>query len=284
LTIEIDGKDHKTVLDLITLRVQRPSYNPVVKSISVPSSIDAGESLPVEIVLKNLGYNDLDDVYVTVKIPELGIVQGPKWFGDIFNLEDCDDDCDKEDTVYGRLYLEIPYEASEGFYEIEVIVYNDDSETSETKTVMVNNDFSSNVIVTDSSKLVSVNEDAEFDLLIVNPTDNVKVYRIVSESTKYVSSTTSQTVIAVPAGSTMKVRVFASADTEGEYNFDVNIFDGETLSNTVNLDLEVEGKSVNSTAILTIILAIIFLVLLVALIVLISKRPQKTEEFGESYY
>ena len=36
--------------------------------------------------------------------------------------------------------------------------------------------------------------------------------------------------------------------------------------------------------VLTIILAIIFIVLLVILIVLLGKKPEKQEEFGESYY
>ncbi len=47
----------------------------------------------------------------------------------------------------------------------------------------------------------------------------------------------------------------------------------------------VEDASVTSPiVVLTIILAIVFLVLLVVLIVLIGKKPEKVEEFGESYY
>ncbi len=66
----------------------------------------------------------------------------------------------------------------------------------------------------------------------------------------------------------------------------MNVISGNEL-NTVALNTQVEGKSVaskNPITVLTVILAIVFLVLLVVLIVLIGKKPNKSEEFGESYY
>ena len=66
--------------------------------------------------------------------------------------------------------------------------------------------------------------------------------------------------------------------------FDVNVFSSEKLLEKVTLKLNAEGKAVNPIVVLTVVLAIIFLVLLVVLIVLIGRKPQKTEEFGESYY
>ena len=118
----------------------------------------------------------------------------------------------------------------------------------------------------------------------MNPTNNVKVYRLVSVDGSDVS-TSGDAIIAVPAGSSKAVKITASAETEGEYNFDVSVFSGEELVETVSLTLEAEGSSNASlTVVLTIILAIIFIVLLVVLIVLIGKKPAKAEEFGESYY
>ncbi|MBT4377079.1 hypothetical protein HOD29_06920 [archaeon] len=283
LNVEVDGKMHKSDLDEVTLRVQRPTYNAVVKSITTPSSIDAGENFAVEVVLKNMGYNDLDDVYVSARISELGVYYGPKWFGDLVCLEDCDDDCDKEDTVMGELMLSVPYGVEQGIYALEVTVFNDDTETTEVRQVVIRNDFTSEVVTTGTEKEVRVGEDAEFTMLLVNPTDNVKVYKVVSESTDGVSSSTSQTVV-VSAGTSKEVTIVASAESEGEYSFNVNVLSGEDLVDTVTYNLDVEGKSWNSTVLLTVILAIIFLVLLVVLIVLIAKKPEKTEDFGESYY
>ena len=289
LNIEIDGKEYKTEIEDITLRVQRPSYNTALKSISVPQTIDAGETFPVDIVLKNIGYNDLDDVYVTVSISALGI-EKTSYFGDLVAMECCDndDDCcdeDAEDTVSGRLYLEIPYDIASGIYTLEVEVENDDTINSVIKQIFIENDFTENVIVTDYSQTVAVGEDAEYNLLIVNPTNKLQVYRIVSESTGDISSSTYQAVVAVTAGSSKTVTVIANADSEGKYNFDVNVFSGEELVNTVTLSLNAEEKTVTSPiVILTVILAIVFLVLLVVLIVLVTKKPEKADEFGESYY
>ena len=283
LNIEIDGKEHKTELDTITLRVQRPSYNVEVKSITVPSNIGAGDTFPVEIVLSNIGYNDLDDVYVTAKISELGVSQGPKWFDDLVNLENCSDDCDYDDTVMGRLYLDIPYNAKAGVYSLEVVVKNDDLETVVSKQILVKEDFADSIISTSMTKTVARNEEAEYELLIVNPTDNVKVYKILTDS-QDVTSTPSQAAIAIPAGSSKTVLVKASSDVEGEHTFNVNVFSGTTLEKTVGYKLIVEGKSINTLFVLTIVLAVIFLVLLVALIILLGKKPEKNEDLGESYY
>ena len=284
LNIEIDGKEYKTVLNDITLRVQRPSYNAVVKSITVPSYISAGETLSIDIVLKNMGYNNLDDLYVTVKSTELSLSQGPTWFGDLVKIEDCTEDCDKVDTVAGRLYLKVPYEVKAGVYSIDVVVSNDDTKTTQTKQFVVKNDYASNVIVTSAQKTVATGQTAEYKLLIVNPTNNVRVYTIIPEVSKDLTVTADQTVIAVPAGSSKEITITAEAAKEGEYNFLVNVLAGENLVSTSNLGLSVEGKTLNATVVLTVILAIIFLVLLVVLFVLLGKKPQKTEDFGESYY
>jgi hypothetical protein len=282
LNVKIDGN---SIFEYqpYELLVIRPTFDAEVKSVVVPSSITAGDTFPVEVVLKNMGHNDLDDLYVSASIKELGVSQGPKWFGDLVCFENCAAECDEEDTAMGRLYLDVPYSAKAGVYTLELVVENDDTETRVVKEIVVANDFSSNVISTNTAKAVSVGEEAVYELLIVNPTNNVKVYNIVTESEE-VSSSASQAVVAVPAGSSKAVTVAASSDVEGTYTFNVNVFEGENLSDTVAYNLVVEGKATNTVFILTIVLAAVFLILLVALIVILGKKPEKSEEFGESYY
>ncbi|MCA9487559.1 MAG: hypothetical protein KC516_01205 [Nanoarchaeota archaeon] len=285
LNVEIDGKDSKTELPEVTLNVQRPSYNTVIKSLTMPNSISAGETFPVDFVLKNMGYNNLDDLYVEVSIPELGISQGPKWVGDLVyscDAVDCGDN--DEDTVAGRLYLDVPYGVVEGVYELEFTVYNDDVETTMVKQIVLNNDFSQEVIVMSTEATVSAGENAVFSLLLVNPTNNVKVYKILAEDVNGLSISTEPQIVAVPAGSSKTVSVTAYAEEQGNYDFSVNVLSGESLVDSIDFNVMVEGKTTNTTVILTIILAIIFLVLLVILIVLIGRKPEKTEDFGESYY
>ena len=286
LNIEIDGQDYKTELAEITLSVQRPSYNADIKSITVSQTAEAGENLPIDVVLKNRGYNDLDDLFVTATIVELG-VQKTAYFGDLVAIEEdsADHDDGDKDTVSGRIYLKVPYEADAGVYTVEVAVLNEDTESTATEQIVIENDFVNNVIATSSSKTVAAGEDATYDLLIVNPTNKLKVFRVITESSADIASSTESAVVAIPAGSSKAVKVSATANDEGTYNFNVNVFSGESIVETVTLTMNVQGTSAsNPVVLLTIILAIVFLVLLVVLIVLLGKKPSQSEEFGESYY
>lgn len=284
LSVKIWNADAKSEYENIALLVQRPSYNPVVKSISTSQTIKAGETFPVDIVLKNLGYNNLNDVYVTVGISALGI-EKTAYFGDLVTKEVCtNDNCDQKDTVSGRIFLEVPYSAKAGLYTLDVKVVNDDVAAIFTRQVAIQNNLPDDVIVSSTSKTVAVGENAEYTLLLVNPTNDLVVYKVVADSNGQVSSSVDSAVVAVPAGSSKTVTVSANAKSEGDYNFNVNVFENDKLVSTVPLELKAEGKAVNPIVVLTVVLAIIFLVLLVVLIVLIGRKPQKTEEFGESYY
>lgn len=252
LEIKIYNKDDKTELEDIELRVQRESFNADVMSISTTQSADAGKLFPVDVVLKNKGYNDLEDLYVTVKIPELD-VERTSYFGDLVAIENDNDD-DDTDTVSGRIYLQIPDNAKPGTYTLEVEVENEDTTAVETKEIYVD--------ALDETLIKSGN-----DLIVVNPTSNVKIYKVISED--------GENFVVVPAGSSRTIKA-----SSGEYN----VFDGADLVGTVIFgDGDSSSDGTSPLAVLTIILAIIFIVLLIVLFVLIGKKPE-SEEFGESYY
>ncbi len=287
LNIEIWNGDYETELDEITLRVQRPGYNADIMSIETAHVVEAGETIPVDVVVKNVGYNKLDDLYVTLRIPELGI-QRTSYFGDIVATECYDDDgyCDEddEDNERGRFYVKIPYEAKEGIYTLEVIASNDDLTLSESAKITIENEVSEYVIVSTVGKTGSVGEDVVYDLLLVNPTDKLKVYKVVTQSSGDVSVSTDTPMVAVASGSSKSVQVTARANSEGEHQFDVSVFSGDNLVKMVTLTENAERRSINNAAtVLVVILAIVFIVLLVVLIVLLGKRPEKSEEL-ESYY
>lgn len=289
LNVEISGSGFKTI-DFRDLRLQREPFSADIKAVGVPQTISAGETFPVDIVLKNLGYSDLDDVFVTVRISSLDM-ERTAFFGDIVALE-CDDDdtgvqnygvdierkCneDDEDTVNGRIFLQVPYDVRSGVYALEIEVENDDTISSMVVQVVIQNAFSA------GNFIVSGNQ-----LLIVNPTNEVVVYRLVPESTSTTSISVSENLVAVPAGSSKTVTVDATSSIAGTQTYSVNIFSADgTLVDTVSFSAIADGRNATTSPIvvLTIILAIIFIVLLVVLLVLIGKKPEKSEEFGESYY
>ena len=276
LSIEIDGKEHRTVLAEITLRVQRPTYNADVLSINTPQSIDAGDLMAIDIVLKNIGYNDLDDLYLTAKIPALSIERS-NYIGDLLALEPEDNDEDDDDTVRTRIYLQIPDDAESGFYVLEVEATNSDLTVSVVKQVLINNDFENNLIVSGFRKTFGVGQSAEYQLLIVNPTDKIKVYRIVTEPSGGLSLSLSEGVIAIQPDGSRVVTLTVTSTRAGETRFNVKVLSGENLVGHATLSANVESGVTTNGAIvvLTIILAIIFLVLLAVLIVLLRKKSEK---------
>jgi len=287
LNIEMSGSGYKTT-DNYVLRVQRESYNLEVLSVSVPQTTDAGENFPVDFVLRNIGYNDLDDLFVTLKISALDIEKSV-FFGDLVALE-CDEDSntvenygvdvdrkcfeDKTDTASGRIFLQLPYDVNPGVYALELEIENEDLVSSKTVQLVIENAFPNGHF------LVSGN-----DLVIVNPTNQLVVYRLVPQSTGIVTVSLSETLITVPAGSSKTVTVDATSNVLGTQTYGVNVFAADgSLVDTISFTKTFEGRTTNPIAILTIVLAIIFIVLLVVLIVLVGKKPKKAEEFGESYY
>jgi hypothetical protein len=225
--------------------------------------------------MKNIGYNDLDDLYVTAGIAVLGMEKSA-YFGDLVSLEDtCDsDDDDCDDTIKGIINLNVPYGAEAGIYGIEVEVANDDMTVKAVKSIAVENDFSNGNVIANGNELI-----------IVNPTDSLKAYNVVPVASEDLSVSVSQSVVVIPAGSSTTVTVSAEGSVEGTYAYTVNVMSGNTIVSTATLSETVEGNTVtNPITILTIILVIVFVVLLIVLIVLLGKKPEKTEEFGESYY
>jgi hypothetical protein len=287
LTVTVSGDGFKTT-QVYTLRVQRESYNANILSVSVPQTVKAGENFPVDIVIKNIGYNNLNDLFVTAKISALGI-ERTAFFGDLVALE-CDKGMtpvqnygvnvtrkcneDSSDTLTGRIFLQVPYDVKSGNYALSVNAKNADTTSSGTAQVTIGNAFSS------GNFIVSGNQ-----LLVVNPTNQVVVYRLVPESSGTVSVSISENLVAVPAGSSKAVTVTGTSSAADAQIYSVNVFSADgKLVDVVNFSTNLQGKSASSPIIvLTVILAIIFVILLVVLIVLIGKKPEK-EEFGESYY
>ena len=278
LDIKIWNGDFRSEDDSIALRVQRPSYNAAIMTIDSSQTVEAGQIYPIDIVLKNTGYNNLDDLYVTVKINALSI-EKTSYFGDLVAVDNDDD------TETRRFYLQVPFDAEAGLYTLDVEASNADISVSKTKQITIKNEFSSNAIASTLRKAVGVNSDAEFELIVANPTNKLRVFRIVTESSGDLDTSANVELIAVPAGTTKTVSVIATPHSKGEYNFDVSVFAGEELVDSVTLTVYAGGKSAkSSTVALTIILIIVLLVLLGVLYMLLRKKPETNEEFGESYY
>ncbi len=269
----------------VNLQVQRGSYEVEIISVAAASEVMAGETLALDVVLKNIGRHLAEDTFVEAVIPQLG-VNSRAYFGDL-SFED-QSDPDKEDTAERRIYLRIPSTAQAGVYEIQLTAYNSDSVVSTVKRVVVTPSGGSMIVSSMDSQTFAVGDEATYSMTLVNAGNAIQIYQIVVDSGNGLNVRASESVVVVPAGSSKTVQLMASAQKEGDYSFNVNVHSDGNLVQTQSFMAKVEGSTLGASGaavVLTIVLAIIFVVLVVVLIVLLTRKPdKKNEDFGESYY
>lgn len=297
LVVEIDSRDGEMRAEY-TFTIQRESYNLEVLSVETAREVTAGANLAVNVVLKNLGSHELEDTFVVARIPALN-VEKRVYFSDLTPSDgkgvyfDMDGnkilhiDTDKEDAAERTLFLQIPSDAKAGVYSLEVEASNSDSSAKTTKSIAIaGTEQKSEVLIAVSSKEIQSGETATYDLVIINSGDKIAVYEIVPESAQNLVISVDEPIVTVPGDSSKTVKIKVTAgEVMGTFNFAVNVNSQDKLVKRVNFSANVAKKSVTSNVmVLTVILAIVFVVLLIVLIVLLTRKPEKTEELGESYY
>lgn len=268
----------------IGLEVQRESYLVEILSVDSAEQVKAGQTLALDVVIKNRGFQTAEDTYVRATIPELG-VSNTAYFSDLSPEDRANPD--KEDAVERRVFLAIPKNAAPGVYTIELEAYNSDSSTTRTKrVVVVGAGQESRVLSAITSKTFAAGENKAYSVTIVNSGDEIKVYDLAIDASKGLSVEADETLVVVPAGSSKTVKLMVSAAQEGDYTFDVTVNSDGELVKKESFAASVEGtaRTVSPSVVLTVVLAVIFVVLVIVLIVLLTRKPQKSEEFGESYY
>ena len=281
LYVDVVSKTERTEEEY-TVRMQRESYTLEILSVDYTSKVSAGDVFPVSVVIKNNGFNRADDNYVVVSIPALGVTTRG-YAGDLIPTEECDDDCDdEEDSVYRTVYLKVPENAEAGVYDMEVSVYNEDTEITTTRLISVGDSASTMVLAAVKTKDLNAGETTTYDLIIVNSADNVKVFNLEAVSGDALSVSVPSVVTVGPDSSeTVPITVTAQDDAAvGTYTFSVDV-DGKQNVFAANIT----GGSVSASVVaLTVVLVIIFVVLLAVLIVLLTKKEKPMEEVETSYY
>lgn len=288
LKVTIKDADNDDFIGQYTISMQRESYELQILSVDIDSSLSSGSVVPVTVVAKNTGFEEAEDAYVLVSIPELG-VSARGYLGDLIPTEDCDSyyydvDCDdeEEDAREKTVFLRMPDNVKPGVYEVVVKVYDRDSSTSVKELVSFGGSTSSNVLAGMTSKDMAAGETTTFDVIIVNPSDSLKVYELETISGTDLTVVAPSVVTVGPKSSkTVQVSVTAADDAEeGTQTFTVNA-NGEQ----VTLGVNITGDAVsNGVVALTVVLVVIFVVLLIVLIVLLTRRERPIEEVETSYY
>jgi len=271
----------------ISFRVQRDSDLVEILAINGLQEIRAGQILGLDVVLKNRGLHEAEDTFLRASIAELG-VSNTVLFGDLSPEDQGGDRPDKEDTEERRVNLAIPRSAKAGVYTVELEAYNSESSTVTTRRiVVVGAGEESRVLSQITTKTFAVGEVKTYSMTIVNAGNEIKVYDLVIDAPTELSVSAEDTLVVVPAGSSKTVQFTVTGTEEGNYPFSVNVnSDGEVVKReTFGATIKgTKAANLSASIVLTVVLAIIFVVLVIVLIVLLTRKPQKTEEFGESYY
>ena len=291
LVVRIES-DEGSYEEEFTLKAQRQSHNLDLLLVDFDSVAKVDSTLPVSVVVKNLGRHEEDDTFVTVSIPALGISK-TAFFEDLNPTDVCDDDgnCDKSDSRERRIFVTIPNGVKPGIYDVKVTAVSDDAETTVIRPLsIVGTSVEGQVLANPAGKTFSLGETATYEMILVNTGNKIAIYNLIPQANDALTVSLSDTLTTVPAGSSKNVLVTVKANREGTFNFGVTaVSDG--FSQTALYAATVEGRSsdgVSGTSsnvvALTVVLAIIFVVLLIILIVLLTRKSERSEEFGESYY
>ncbi len=278
-----------------SLKLQRESYNLEVLSVEAPQEVMAGSVIAVDVVLKNWGMHDLEDLFVKARIPDLG-TEKKVYFGDLDPLDEAEYECEeygckeanRKDSVERRIYLTIPTNANTGVYSLEVEAYNVDSSRTIKKSIIVSGEEAvSNILSGTSVRNLDIGQEVSYDLVIVNSGSNMRIYSITPEETSGLIVEADPIVtVSGDSSKTVKVKVRATESAEeGTHVVTVNVESQGELVKQVNFSANVEkGKVASSVVVLTIVLVIVFVVLLIILIVLLTKKPAAMETEETSYY
>ncbi|MFA5060800.1 MAG: hypothetical protein WC494_00595 [Candidatus Pacearchaeota archaeon] len=277
LYVEISSAKDRTEEEY-TIQMQRESYQLDILAIDCNSLVSAGEVVPVTVVVKNTGYNDADDVFITASIPSLDL-SARTYVGELVSTDE--DDEDDEVSVSKTLYIKVP-ENAQGTYELEVSVYNLDSKTSAKKLISVSESGAVSVLTAVKNKDLKAGETVTYELILINSGENVKAFNIKEVSGSDLTVSVPSIVVVGPHSSeTVSIVVTASDSASiGTYTFTIEVEGKQTV-----FGANVIGTSVsNSVVALTVILVIVFIVLLAVLIILLTRKEKPIEEVETSYY
>ncbi len=279
--VEISSNEGRTEV-VYKIVIQRESYTLEVLSVDYPSSVSAGTSAPISIVVKNNGYNVADDVYAVVSIPSLGI-SSRTYLGDLLPIDSYLGNDGEEDSVYQTAYLQIPSNTAAGVYEMSVEVYNDDSSVSVSRLISVGESGSVQVLAGTKNMDLKAGETVTYDLVLVNSGNSLKIFNLVATSGDNLIVNLPNVVTVGPQSSeTVKITVTAASDASiGTYTFSVDANGKQTV-----FGANVIGKEskTTSTIALAVVLVIIFVFLLIVLAVLLARKERPIEEVETSYY
>lgn len=236
------------------LFVERPRHAIQVLDVVYDSSVNAGDDLPVEVRLKNVGESKEEDIKVQVS---LNGKSEAVYVDELAAFED--DSEDEEDSTSATVTVTVSADLASGDYDLTVTVtYDDGHETVEdVSTVSVNGaetaaeetteEADVTLSVSSSSLSGEAGDATSFALTFANTGTDAVTYTVsVAGVDQWATTSVSPSVVVVESGETKDVTVTLTpkSDASGNYDFTVNVLDADgELAQEVTMKMSVDQAS-----------------------------------------
>jgi uncharacterized membrane protein len=290
LSIKVAGKGTPVYADF-ELEIQRDSFGLEIISISTPSVVAAGKVLTANIVVKNRGSHDADEVFIKASIPELGLEKI------VFANDLVYDDADREvrdDSIEKTISLVIPATARKGTYNliVEASMENSDATVVKQKAFSVDGvgeATATAILPKDVNKKVAQGKAIAFEMTIMNLAETSQSYSIdITGADGWAYTQVSPMDLTLGKEQSKTVTVYLNVNSNamlGNHALVANVKSGNTVLQQVNFMVDVtKAGEIDALMISAIILAVILVVLIVALILLKAQGASKTSTEEISYY
>jgi uncharacterized membrane protein len=283
----VDKKDGTIAQAEFPVSVQRSNDLLEVQEV-MKTTAEAGKTTLVTVVVKNIGADLQDDVYVKVTIPELGIAKKER-VGDLVAV-DVDD---KDDTSTVDIPLSIPSNAADGTYSMIVTAYNKNTEVSRTESLKVKGISgtkmdASEVVPQVVSQEIAQGKSVNYGIIIGNLADSAQTYSVeVTGTDGWASYAVSPLKVTLNGKDSQIVDVMLIANKDsmaGQHSFIVTVkSDSQTVKQlALTANVKASKGTIDAMLISVIILAVILVILIIILIK--SKKSDVSTETEESYY
>jgi uncharacterized membrane protein len=286
LYVEVyDSEDYERQTFDLYIEKQRHSLD--IMDVIFDTTVDAGDELPIEVRIKNVGEQKEEDIKVEVSLESLDSASTY-----IDELTDQEDDDDEETSDSANFILNIPEDAKSGSYTLNVkVTYDNGHETLERTYVIevdgiekTESETKETEIKVGTTSLVGTEGKSKtLELSFTNPSSEESSYQIkVTGIEQWASREVSPEVFELNADETkvVKVTITPDSDAVGEHEFSIQILDSnENLVKEIQMEMEVEESSNSWLKIGFMIL--IVLIVLIALIVIFKKLIKDDDDDDE---
>mgnify|MGYP001613979342 CR=1 FL=1 len=257
LNVEVEGEwqnsqEATTYLATANIEIEQPDHGLYLEEVELAtSSVKAGKSIDVSVTLINIGEKDERDVKIRLDIFDLGISNEIQLTSDLLDGRDI--------TQY--LTLDIPENAKAGEYELRVKAYNGDAEDVAIKQVMVESvvaeELNKDVVILD--EILIAGKGNVISLQVKNHELTTKTLTFEIDGIDWGTARVDPVAITLEAGeeTVTFVHIIPDKNVSGKQSFSFAVKDGNTVLDSTDFEVTVDGESTSKLSTNILILAIL---------------------------